>query len=81
MSHERRMKLGLLAEKREALRRVESRAEGIRGSLMDATFVVDSVLDLDGQRVSDYGREFCEVLAEGQALRSRIEELEEELGI
>jgi len=78
---ERYKKLGLLQTKREELAQLEDRAEGILGSIRDATFVVASVWDLDGSKVANYGRELRGVLEQGQALRSQIDALKNELGV
>jgi hypothetical protein len=78
--NDRLRKLGLLTQLRQDLVRMEHRAQGIVGSISDATFVVRSVWDLDGQRVANYGRELAEVLEEGRKLRGRIEQLEDETG-
>lgn len=80
-SHERRMKLGLLTERQQKMETLRHRIDGILGSLREATFVVSSPFDLDGERVEAYARELRQVIREGNALQSSIDELKDELGI
>jgi len=75
------MKLGLLGQLKQQLSALENRAEGIVDSIQRQTFVMTNVWALDGEKVRDYGRELLEVLTEGNKLRKRIEDLEQDIGI
>lgn len=78
---DRLKKLGLLTQLREEHRELRFRADGILGSISDATFVRESPFHLDADRVLSYAKELRTVLNDGKALAARIDELKEELGV
>lgn len=85
MQH-RDVQMGQLVRLRDELRRMRSRAEGILKNINDICFATRgdwkaSVFDVDAQRISDFSDELKQVIAEGNRLRDRAEELEGELGV
>lgn len=82
MNEARRMKqTGLLAGLRTQRRDLEQRARLYLGSIEDATFVVDSPLNLNGQAVFTAAYELKQTLEEAAKVQARIDELEKELGL
>lgn len=72
---------GLLAELREQLDALEDRATNCKASLLDATFVLKTHFDLDTGRIRGAAKDLADAIEEGQAIRARIDKLEEELGL
>ena len=75
------MKQGLLAEKRDELKRLENQAENHLRALSVATFVQDSPLDLDGGNIVAAATDLDAVLKQAAGVRQRITDLEDELGL
>lgn len=78
---ERLKQLGLLTELRDQLAELEDRAKNCKSSLQDACFVLKTHFDLDTGRIRGAANDLADAIEEGQAIRARIDKLEEELGL